>query len=326
MGIFDSFKEKRPNESSEAEKRRDVPGRKSKASPLEWQIGDVIEDRYEIKKILGEGGMGDVYLVYDIGLHRHMIIKTPKHQYLEEGGIELFLHEGHVMTSVKGSLHIVTAYFVKEIAGRPCLLMEYIEGHNLRQFIGSLSLGQAVHFAVQFSRGMGYLHEFMGIVHLDIKPSNILITRDGIVKITDFGLGDFFHPKTLGMDMSQDSESERQQIAGTYSYMAPEQWEGKGIGKWSDIYSFGVVFYEMLTGQLPYYGNNRSEWHQAHMKAVPTKPSLIRLEIPTHVDELALKCLEKLPSNRPSSFYYIQNQLEEICIQLTGKAFSYTNS
>lgn len=300
-----------------------------------WKIGEKVEGRYEILDIK-EGGMGYLYIVYDHGIGRLMAVKTPKDEYLvDQNKIQLFLNEAKVMTSVKGSIHIVNAYFVKEIDKKPCLFMEYIEGSNLRQLIGRIKLWIAIHFSIQFSRGMGYLHEYMGIVHRDIKPENILITREGILKITDFGLGGFFRPKIFGLGNGRDSECDSQFAAGTYPYMPPEQWKGEGTGKWSDIYSFGIVLYEMVCGRCPFdpkeeYPNLHPAalgffYKELHCKKDPPDPLQFQPNIPDNLRSLMLKCISKRPSERPDNFFDIRRQLEKIIIEITGKEFSYSD-
>lgn len=291
-----------------------------------WEVGTTIENRYEIREVRG-GGMGILYVVYDHDIQRLMAVKTPRSEYLSDiRDVELFLHEAKVMLSVKGSDRVVTAYFVKYIRGIPCLFMEYIEGGNLRNLIGNLDMMSALHLSIQFCYGMLYLHDFMGIVHRDIKPENILITKEGFVKITDFGFGDFFWPKFIGIKRNQDSEAESQYIAGTYPYMPPEQWIGQHTGKWSDIYSFGIVLYEMLTGHLPFFGQSRTEWRQLHMQATPVRLSKIISTIPTDIDILVTSCLEKDFSRRPHDFFDIVKVLERIYIQITGKEFSLSDN
>jgi serine/threonine protein kinase len=291
---------------------------------IKWQVGEIINDRYEIKE-LRSGGMGEVYILYDRYLSRSLAAKTLKSNYLSNRNMrELFYKEMNITTSIKSNFHLVIPYFIKVIDGRPFIFMEYIEGSNLKTLIGQLNFSFSLHLSIQLCAGMLYLHEFLGIVHRDLKPENILINKNGIVKITDFGLGGFHYSTILWGDREgQDSEVESQYIRGTKPYMSPEQWNGQHIGKWSDIYSFGIVIYELLTRNLPFHGQNDAEWRLLHTKTIPKTPSKINPIIPMELDQLISKCLEKDFRCRPSHFSDIMKELESIYLKEIGKKFSY---
>jgi serine/threonine protein kinase len=254
-----------------------------------------------------QGGMGQVVVVYDESLARTMALKTLKPEFVgDRTRVEGFLREAKVMMEVKGSDFIVTSYLVRLFEDRPGLLMEFVDGQNLRSYIGRLSLRDATTFASQISRGMWYLHELMRIAHLDIKPENVLITAQGVAKLTDFGLGSFLNDLPW---LSGHGLAVYQSVSGTCPYMSPEQWSGRGIGKLSDMYSFGVLLFELLTGQLPFRSNTIEGWMRAHITQQPPAPSTLRNDIAPTLSKLVLACLQKEPERRPQSFWWIGKEL-----------------
>jgi eukaryotic-like serine/threonine-protein kinase len=289
---------------------------------LDWRPGILLENRYEIRNTLG-GGFGEVHIVYDHALQRLMAMKTLRREYLADASaVQRFFQEANMMVETKSHRHFVTAYFAKMVAGKLCLFMEYVEGGSLRRRIGRLDLRSVLSIATQFCDGMTYLHDFVGIIHGDIKPENILISREGIVKITDFGLASYFWPRRMAhwvTGTDHDSGPDTPIMGGTYPYMPPEQWTGVNVGRWSDVYAFGVVLYEMLASRLPFLGRSGAEWAQLHAYAIPARLSTVQPAIPADLDLLVARCLEKDPSRRPPDFSSIDDVLLRMCTRSTGR-------
>jgi tetratricopeptide (TPR) repeat protein/tRNA A-37 threonylcarbamoyl transferase component Bud32 len=338
MGIFDSFKKKRPDKSS-SEVRQETPARPQEATSGKWKVGDRIQTRYEIHRILGgpgKSGMGIVYVCYDLEGRVPVAVKTFQDKFLQDrASIERFKREAETWVRLEKNYNIVQANYVQEIDGRPYIFLEYIVGDekygtDLSGWIrkGVLSIPLTLDFAIQFCHGMIHADSKfreMGklFVHRDIKPSNIMITKDKIVKITDFGLvrafaesgeeafsitsGDESHPR-LGLSKSGN-------ICGTPPYMSPEQCRGeKDIDARSDIYSFGCVVYEMVTRKYVFDVRTLDEFIYHHLKTVPKSPNVQK-----ELDRLVMKCLEKDPGKRYQDFNELDEGLSELYHRLTGK-------
>ena len=287
----------------------------SVAEPIEaWSKGYKIDNRYEILDIK-EGGMGIVYISCDRESYQIFAIKTFKKEYLwDEAAINRFMREAETWVNLDLHDNIVRASVVKKIEGKPFIFLEYIDGGDLTSYIGKLDVPKAVDFASQFCVGMDYAYDKSGIIPRDIKPSNVMITNDGILKITDFGL-----VKSLDYDIEEiESKSIPENmsltktgvVAGTPPYMSPEQFiDTKRVGIESDIYSFGVMFYEMLTEKLPFYAHNFIEYKAKHLKEISRKPSEINPSIPAKLDFIVMKCLEKNPDDRYHCFGEIYKEL-----------------
>jgi len=217
--------------------------------------------------------------------------------------------------------HVVGAEHVARIGGKPYIVCEYIDGWTLRDEIlnQTLDLIRSLDIAIQFCDGIDFVHNVdlgngtKGIVHMDIKPSHIWITRNGQVKITDFGLA---HP--LGSPSLM-------RVAGTPTYMSPEQFRTMDVDTRSDIYSFGVVLYEMLTGQPPFYPTLQDpaeswRFYERHHQEVPPKPPRqLNNLVPVALEQAVLKCLEKNPDDRYQSFKELREELIRIRDKMTNK-------
>ena len=326
MGIFDQF---RKNDVHRYRgKIIKTISRSEPSSKEEWNIGYKIQNRFEIRDIK-EGGMGIVYIAYDPLWKQYFAIKTFKKEYLwDENAKNRFMREAETWINLDPHENIVLAQYVVKIEGKPLIFLEYIDGGDLSDYIGRLDIPKAIHFAFQFCVGMDYAYNKSGIIHRDIKPSNALITKKGllkkeVLKITDFGL-----VKSLDYEIEEiESEgvteniflSKTGAVAGTPPYMSPEQFiDTKHVGVESDIYSFGVMFYEMLTGRLPFYANSFEEYTDKHLNEKPTEPSELNPEISNwrKLDFVVMKCLEKNPKDRFHRFSEIINKAD------TGKEWN----
>ena len=345
MGIFDSFKKKRPEESSR-EVRREPPPRREEAIPGRWQVGDRIQDRYEIYHVLsgpGKTGMGIVYICYDHEFKEPVALKTFHDKYLREHAvIDRFKWEAEAWVRLEKHYNIVQARYVTEIEGRPFIFLECIIGDeqygaDLSGWIrrGGLRKGGRpdipliLNFALQFCHGMihaeGKFRE-MGkpFVHRDVKPQNIMVTRDRVVKVTDFGLVKAFAESdedipsiTVGDESHRRlSLSKSANVCGTPPYMSPEQCRGeKDIDARADIYSFGCVLYEMLTGRCVFDARSAGEFINHHLNTIPRSPDAHQ-----ELDRIIMKCLEKERAKRYQNFGELEKDLSQLYHELTGEA------
>ena len=253
--------------------------------------GQKINDRYQIIKSIGEGGMANVYLAYDTILDRNVAVKVLRGDLAtDEKFVRRFQREALSASSLTHP-NIVEVYDVGEDNGQYYIVMEYIEGKQLKQLLkkrGKLTLSEVIDIMLQISDGLSVAHDAY-IIHRDIKPQNIMILENGLVKITDFG---------IAMAMNSTQLTQTNSVMGSVHYLPPEQANGKGSTLQSDIYSMGILMYELLTGELPYKGDNAVEIALKHLKE--KMPSIREKlpEIPQSVENVIIKATAKNPKNR----------------------------
>ena len=253
--------------------------------------GQVINERYEIIRSIGEGGMANVYLGYDTILDRNVAVKVLRGDLSnDEKFVRRFQREALSASSLAHP-NIVEVYDVGEDDGLYYIVMEYIEGKTLKQLLkkrGSLTLSEAIDIMLQLTDGMAHAHDSY-IIHRDLKPQNIMIKDDGQIKITDFG---------IAMALNSTQLTQTNSVMGSVHYLPPEQASGKGCTIKSDIYSMGIIFYELLTGSLPFKGDNAVEIALKHMR--DPLPSLREENeaIPQSIENIILKATAKNPKNR----------------------------
>ncbi|MDQ7821907.1 MAG: tetratricopeptide repeat protein [Candidatus Eremiobacteraeota bacterium] len=285
-----------------------------------WTPGEFIEERYEVLKLF-KGGMGVVYIVKDVESSQPYAVKMFQEQFLWDKKVnEMFFHEAQIWIELEKHENIVRAYFVKTIQGCPALFLEYIDGGDLEGYLqeGALEVEAALSFAIQFCAGMAYAHEKMGIVHRDIKPANCLIDRDLTLKITDFGLGKILDPEE-GEGKAASKAADDEETQGTFAYMAPESFKAGGkIDTRADIYSFGIMLYEMLTGQKPIPGNDMMEYMKNHATYIAPPPGDISPDVPADLEIVVMRCLQKNPAMRYGSFREVEQALQLIFREVTG--------
>src|ERR1700755_1835282 len=227
---------------------------------------------YRVIESLGAGGMGAVYKAYDERLHRVVALKLLPPEYTSnEERRRRFLQEARAASGLSHP-HILTVYEFGEDGGRPYMAMEYVEGRTLRQKMGkrALPIGEALGLATQIAEGLAKAHE-AGVVHRDLKPENLMVSRDGYVKILDFGIAKMLprRKRAAAADSAQKTlirvETQSGAIMGTVNYMSPEQLLGRRVDLRCDIFSFGVVLCEMLTGAYPVASDNQIDTMHANV-------------------------------------------------------------
>jgi len=253
--------------------------------------GQKINDRYQIIKTIGEGGMANVYLAYDTILDRDVAVKVLRGDLAnDEKFVRRFQREALNASSLSHP-NIVEVYDVGDDNGQYFIVMEYIEGKNLKDLLkkrGKLTVPEVVDIMSQIADGLSVAHDSY-IIHRDIKPQNIMILENGLVKITDFG---------IAMAMNATQLTQTNSVMGSVHYLPPEQASGKGSTLKSDIYSMGILMYELLTGVLPYRGENAVEIALKHLKEPLPSIREELPDIPQSVENIILKSAAKNPKNR----------------------------
>ena len=272
-------------------------------------INTLFDGRYRILRKLGSGGMANVYLAEDEELGRRVAIKILNDRHAsDESFVERFRREAK---NAAGLSHpnIVSVYDRGEAEGTYYIAMEYLEGRSLKDRIvseGPLPISAAIEVTRQILRAVGFAHA-RGIVHRDIKPHNVLLAQDGPgdnerFKVTDFGIS-----RTTASQMTEAGS-----IVGTAQYLSPEQARGAAVDQRSDIYSVGIVLYELLTGRLPFTGDTPLEIAMKHLSEIPKPPSEIRPDIPADLDMVVLRALAKDPADRYESAQEMERELARV--------------
>ena len=253
--------------------------------------GSKVNDRYEIIKTLGEGGMANVYLAYDTILDRNVAVKVLRGDLAgDEKFVRRFQREALSASSLSHP-NIVEVYDVGEDNGQYYIVMEYVEGKTLKQLLKKrekLTITEVIDIMSQLTDGMAHAHDAY-IIHRDIKPQNIMILENGTIKITDFG---------IAMALNAAQLTQTNSVMGSVHYLPPEQASGKGSTIRSDIYSMGILMYELLTGAIPYRGENAVEIALKHMKEPLPSIRTVLPDIPQSIENIILKSTAKNPQNR----------------------------
>ena len=266
----------------------------------------MINERYEIIKSIGEGGMANVYLANDTFLDRKVAVKILRGDLsTDEKFIRRFQREAYAASALSHP-NIVEMYDVGEDKGTYFIVMEYIEGRTLKQLLkkrGSLTAPEVVDIMLQLTDGIAHAHD-MYIIHRDLKPQNIMISDDGKIKITDFG---------IAMALNSTQVTQTNSVMGSVHYLPPEQASGKGSTIKSDIYSMGIMLFELLTGKLPFKGENAVEIALKHMKDDIPSVRKINPNIPQSLENIILKSTAKNPKNRYDDVREMYNDLK-VCL------------
>jgi tetratricopeptide (TPR) repeat protein/tRNA A-37 threonylcarbamoyl transferase component Bud32 len=305
----------------------------------EFRIGDRIEGRYEVAD-LRRGGMGIVYLCYDHETRTPVAIKSFQGRFLEnDRAVARFVQEAVTWIHLDKHRHIVQARLVQNVAGRPHIMLEHISGPeglgpDLKSWIehNRLDLKQSIEFGLHIALGMQHAtRKVPGLVHRDLKPANILVTHDGIAKVTDFGLvrsveAEDLAASSLEAEMmgsygsSNDRLTRVGAVIGTAPYLSPEQCQSRDVDVRSDIYAFGCLLYEMLVGRPIFKVRKFEAWLHAHLHEQPTFEADAIARIPARLRTLVLRCVEKAPHNRPPNWGTIVDELSAIYQDVAGQA------
>jgi serine/threonine protein kinase/Tfp pilus assembly protein PilF len=271
----------------------------------ELATGTTFANRYQIIEELGKGGMGKVYKVFDQEVQAKMALKLIKPEIsTDKATIDRFRNELKIARDISHK-NICRMYDLGREAGNYFITMEYVSGEDLKSFIRrarQLVVGTAIFIAKQVCEGLAEAHR-VGVVHRDLKPGNIMIDKEGNAKIMDFGIARSIAVKGItGAGV----------MIGTPEYMSPEQVEGKEVDKRSDIYSLGIILYEMLTGQVPFEGDTPFTIGVKHKSEIPKDPRGLNAQIPQDLSRLILKCLEKDKERRYQNADELRANLEKI--------------
>ncbi len=270
-----------------------------------FENGTLIADRYEVIDKIGTGGMSDVYKALDHSLGREVALKVLKQEYNEDASfISKFRQEAQAAAGLEHA-NIVNIYDVGSENGMYYIVMEYVEGITLKTYIskkGQLAYNEVISIAIQVGRGIEAAHK-KNIIHRDIKPQNIMISKEGKVKVTDFGIARAATSNTISAD-----------IMGSVHYSSPEQARNGYVGFQSDIYSLGIVMYEMITGRVPFDGDSTVAIALQHLQSEMTKPSVYAPNIPISLEKIILKATMKNQDRRYATMEDLLTDLKKALV------------
>jgi eukaryotic-like serine/threonine-protein kinase len=267
-------------------------------------VGELIAERYELEELVGTGGMSSVYRAHDRMLERDVALKVLHQEFTADRDyVERFRREARSVAQLSHP-NIVTVIDRGEQDGRQYIVFEYVRGENLKalvQRVGPLPEEDAVRLALQIARALGFAHD-NGLVHRDVKPQNVLLNGDGQAKVTDFG---------IARSLDVGGLTQTGTVMGTSDYIAPEQARGSQVDAQSDIYSLGAVLYELLTGEVPFPGDNFVAVAMRHINEPPPSVRERRPDVSPRLDAVIRRAMAKEPRDRFGS-------MDELCAELSA--------
>jgi eukaryotic-like serine/threonine-protein kinase len=269
---------------------------------------EVLGDRYELQDSIGRGGMATIYRGRDLRMDRVVAVKVLREVYSTDPKfVTRFQREAKAASALQHP-NIVQVFDYGQTDGNYYIVMELVEGTDLRRYLrsrGVLDVDRAVIIAHDVALGLGAAHR-RGIVHRDVKPQNVLVGRGGSIKLTDFGIASVYR------DISAERLTTTGMTLGTVQYYAPEQAQGEIVSPAADVYALGIVMYEMLTGHTPFDGDSLVAVAMQHIQDQPTPPSQLNPTIPPALEEIILRCLEKVPEMRFRDGLQLARALESL--------------
>ena len=269
---------------------------------MDRYLGQMLDNRYEILEVIGSGGMAVVYKALCHRLNRNVAVKVLKDEYACDSDFREHFKAESQAVAMLSHPNIVSVYDFSRDSDCQYIVMELLEGITLKQYMqkkGALSWKEALHFATQIARALSHAHS-KGIVHRDIKPQNIMVVKDGNIKVADFGIA----------HLQSESGADIPETMGSIHYVSPEQVHGGPVDARTDIYSLGVVMYEMLTGRLPYEGDTVEAIAVQHISQMLTLPGDIKSDIPLQLEDITLKAMAADISERYQSADELLTDLE----------------
>src|SRR5579885_1533171 len=275
-------------------------------------VGEVLAGRYELEELVGTGGMSSVFRAHDRLLDRKVALKILHQQYARDDEyVERFRREARAVAALSHP-NIVTVIDRGDHEGRQFIVFEYVEGENLKQLIqrrGPAPVKTALELAKQIAQALSFAHQ-QGLVHRDVKPQNVLLNGDGTAKVTDFGIARSLDVKH---GMTQTGT-----VLGTSDYIAPEQAQGQPVDEHTDVYSLGVVLYELLTSEVPFPGENFVAVAMRHINEEPPPVRDKRPDVPPRVEAAVRTAMAKRPEDRFPTMADFCRELEACLAELEG--------
>ena len=274
-------------------------------------VGDVLSDRYELEELVGTGGMSSVYRAHDRLLDRTVALKVLHQQYTDDAEhVGRFRHEARAVATLSHP-NIVTVIDRGEHGGRQFIVFEYVDGENLKELIrrGPVPVATALELAIQVSLGLAFAHQ-QGLVHRDVKPQNVLLNGDGRAKVTDFGIA-------RSLDV-QHGVTQTGTVLGTSDYIAPEQAQGERVDEQTDVYSLGIVVYELLTGEVPFPGENFVAVAMRHINEPPPSICARRSDVSPRLEAAVQRAMAKDARDRFPTMSDFRRELEACLAETQG--------
>ena len=269
---------------------------------LDQYVGKMLDNRYELLELIGSGGMANVYKAKCHRLNRLVAVKILKSDLAQNADFRRRFRDESLAVARLSHANIMSVYDVSSSQGIEYIVMELLDGITLKQYMerrSNMNWREALHFITQIMRGLSHAHS-RGIIHRDIKPQNIMVLRDGTVKVADFGIA----------CLAGAGQTLTQEALGSVHYISPEQAKGDRIDERSDVYSAGVVLYEMLTGRLPFEGDSAVSVAIQHLSSVPLDPREINAEIPEALELICKKAMCYPLKIFFMVYFYIQEMIQ----------------